>query len=338
MDARDARQRLEHGGEEDGALALARHAQRQRAQPAQREPRRERIHVAAEDGAHLSDRRERALRPDDRAADDVAVPREVLGDAVHDEIGAERERPHEEGRREGGVDDERQAAGARERAERAQIRHAQERVRERLDEQDLRVRAHGRRDGRDVPRGREARAHAEPGPEAREQIGRAAVDAFGRQHLAAVARREQRRRDGRHAGREDEPGLGALELGHGPRERLGRRVAVARVDVRLAARGVRRARGVGVDEVARLIERRRGGPLAVGAERRALARHMNRARREPLGGRRRRRLGRTVSPMSHEDDPVSARRGAWPRGGGACGPRASCASASPRASRSNAAA
>ena len=95
-------------GDPEGGLGLGADAQEQSPHPAEEEPRLER----PEDGAAvfpdgldpLPERR--SLPGDECARDDIAVPVQVFGGRVEDDIGAELDGPREDGRGEGAVDDE----------------------------------------------------------------------------------------------------------------------------------------------------------------------------------------------------------------------------------------
>ena len=115
------------------------HAQRHRAQPAQRQPRRERIGVAAGQLAQLAHLGDLALRPRDDAEQQIAVPADVLGRRVHAQDRAALDRPLQERRREGRVDDERHAARATDRGDAVEIGDAQKRIRDRLQVHDARL-------------------------------------------------------------------------------------------------------------------------------------------------------------------------------------------------------
>ena len=70
---------------------------------------------------------------DDHPADDVGVPVEELGHAVHDQVGAELERPLQQRRGEGVVDDEERAVLVRERGALGEVGERQGRVCRALD-------------------------------------------------------------------------------------------------------------------------------------------------------------------------------------------------------------
>ncbi len=76
---------------------------------------------------------------DQRAADDVRVPADVLGRRVHDDVGTERERVLQVGRGERVVDDEQRAGGVRQVRELADVGDGEHRVGRRLDPDGLRL-------------------------------------------------------------------------------------------------------------------------------------------------------------------------------------------------------
>ena len=75
----------------------------------------------------------------DDAADAVAVAVQVLGRAVHDEVGAELDRPLQARARERVVDDDLDAAPVRELGAAGDVGEPQHRVGRRLDEQHPRL-------------------------------------------------------------------------------------------------------------------------------------------------------------------------------------------------------
>ena len=76
--------------------------------------------------------RRSGLRARNDAGSDIAVPSDVLPDAVQYEVNAVLERPHERGRGESRIDDRGRPVSAAERRQRREIRDVNERVRQRL--------------------------------------------------------------------------------------------------------------------------------------------------------------------------------------------------------------
>ena len=97
-----------------GVVAVPVHPDAERLEAAQHQPGVERARPPrpSRSGGRRAPRPSSRVAHDQRAADDVGVPAEVLGRRVHDDVGAERERLLQVGRGEGVVDDE-QRAGAR---------------------------------------------------------------------------------------------------------------------------------------------------------------------------------------------------------------------------------
>jgi hypothetical protein len=87
---------------------------------------------------------QRLVDPDQRAADDVRVPAQVLRERVQHDVGAELERALQVGRCEGVVDDREHAPRARERREPLEVADREQRVRGRLEEQVARRRPEAR--------------------------------------------------------------------------------------------------------------------------------------------------------------------------------------------------
>ena len=173
-DGRDQRLRGEELHHLARVLDVARHAQRQRLDALQHQPRGVRAHAGAEVAQALAARAQqegavgallaehhavealvglvefgesRGLAPveapavDQHATDHRAVAAEELGRRVEDQVGAVLERLHQPGRREGRVDEQRNAGVVGDRADGRDVEHVQPRVAERLAEQQLRVRA-----------------------------------------------------------------------------------------------------------------------------------------------------------------------------------------------------
>ena len=154
--------RVEHGGDARVALESARqrervggvafHAAGERFQPAEHEPRRERRGRGPEDVSVLRGPLHGLvpLREDDRAAEDVAVPAEILGGGVEHEVGAARDRALERRRRERAVDEEPCAAVVGEGGERREVEHLDLGIARRLGPEEARVRADRRLRCREV--------------------------------------------------------------------------------------------------------------------------------------------------------------------------------------------
>ncbi len=152
---------------------------------------------------------------------------------MHDEVGAEFDRPRGDRRRERRIDDNQRAVLVRQCADRADVGNVQQRVRRRLDPHDARLVAHGRSDVGGI--GHVDRRHFDV--EARQRVPRdlrgARVVRIAHDDVIAFGQQcEQHARTGRHAGRECNTGLGSLEYRQLFLEHVGRRVRPARVDVR----------------------------------------------------------------------------------------------------------
>ena len=170
--------RGEDVGDALGVVAVALHAHRERLEAALGEEAVER----AGHRAHpvLSERAARQLVVvgDERAADDVGVPTEVLRRGVHDDVRAQRERRLQVGRGEGVVDDQRGSC-SRDVRERRDVGDAEQRVGRRLAPEDLGVRPHRRAHGVDVGR-----------------VDRGVLDAPGARTVESAGRCRRRRRAG----------------------------------------------------------------------------------------------------------------------------------------------
>jgi hypothetical protein len=188
---------------------------------------------------------------DERPAEDIAVPGEVLRRRVHDDVGAERERLRVHGRRAGGVDGDERAGGVRVRRDPGDVGDGPRRVRGRLEPHEARgARAQRGSDGVRVGRVDDRHADAELGAEPLGPVAERVVpDCRNDDVIARAAQRAEHRRRGRHARREHERVGAALELRERSLGGLGRRVPVARVvaptDERVV--GVARVRGRELD-------------------------------------------------------------------------------------------
>ena len=116
--------------------------QRERAQPAQREPHLERSgdRRRAACGARAAGRAGRRRRPAAAPSTTSRVPGEVLGHGVHDDVGAELERALHQRRRERVVDADERARRVRGLDERGQVGDLEHRVGRRLDPEQRRRR------------------------------------------------------------------------------------------------------------------------------------------------------------------------------------------------------
>ena len=193
-------------------LAVALHPHRERLEPAQHE-------VAVERARHRADRV--LQEPDalgdlgvvggDEPAHDVGVTAEVLGRRVHDDVGAELERPLQERRGERVVDDDARAALVRDRADAEDVDDGERGVGGRLD-------PHQRGAVGPVALERVEVGEVGDGPldarrceHLRHQPEGAAVRVVGDDHALAGLEQPQHRVLGRHAAGEREAVERALE-------------------------------------------------------------------------------------------------------------------------------
>jgi hypothetical protein len=148
----------------------------------------------------LGERRELSLRStfvpperagiDEHAADDDAVAREKLRGRVEHEVGPVLERPHEVGRGERRVDQQRQPVVVRNRGDARNVEHVESRIAERLAEQETRLGANRRAPRVGITRIDERRADSEARKRVIEEVVRAAVQRPRRDDVRAGA--EQR--------------------------------------------------------------------------------------------------------------------------------------------------
>src|SRR3989449_3769895 len=94
--------RLQEAGALDGGGLMRVHADGQRAQSPHQQPGFKRPDVPAQDGVFVMDNLiDNLLTRYERSGNDVAVPREVLGRGMHDDIDPQLNRTLEDGRRPG---------------------------------------------------------------------------------------------------------------------------------------------------------------------------------------------------------------------------------------------
>ena len=219
----------------------------------QREPRLVWRQVCPVDLGALAHLAADVRRAGDDAAHDVAVAIDVLRERVQDDVGAKLRRSHQGGAREGRVDGEARTAVVRDARESGDVRDAQERVRDGLDEQHARGRGlerarHRARVGRVDERDVRALLALET---LEERAGRSVRVLLRHDPPAAgePAAGDVRVRR-RHAADEADRALGALDLGERTFESGGRGRAVTAVDVPgalIGEDGVLRRRGVEVE-------------------------------------------------------------------------------------------
>src|SRR5829696_8021878 len=138
-EAHDARVPREEARDAQRVLRVARHADAERLDALEREPR---VEGRLDGAGGLADEVEPLVEPgvagDEGAADGRVVPLDELGRGVEDDVGAEVERALEGGRQERVVDDEERPGRARESRRLLDVRQLEGRVGGRLDEDDAR--------------------------------------------------------------------------------------------------------------------------------------------------------------------------------------------------------
>ena len=208
---------------------------------------------------------------DQRAADRDAVAAEELGHRVIDDVGAQLDRPAEVRRREGVVDQQRQAVVVRDGGNARDVEHLEAGVAERLAEHEPRLGPDRRAEGARVARVDQRGGDAEARQRVDEQVVAAAVERARRDDMAARPhQRHHRERERRLARRRADRADAALERREPLFEHRRRRVRDARIDVARARQVEQRGRLVGVaEDVGRgLVDRhgaragRRVGPVA----------------------------------------------------------------------------
>ena len=192
---------------------------------------------------------ERTIAEADGTANHVRVSREILCCGVKDKIRAERERPLEEGRREGVIDETERPVAMSDLCGCPDVRDPKERIRRRLDPDKPGMPSHHALNLFDVGGFNKRKREAEVLQHAPKQPVGAAVDITRRNDVVPVLEQEHCRRRRPHAGGERQAVLSRLEA----RKRFlqGRAGRVVRSRVVIALMDAGRA----LREGARLIDR-----------------------------------------------------------------------------------
>src|SRR5581483_11808886 len=163
------------------ARLVALDAEAERLDPAQREPAVLRArHGADRVLEELELLVERLVARHERAAEDVRVAVDVLGRRVEHDVRSELERALDDRRRERVVDDDERSLRAGELRAGGYVRDLEERVRRRLEPEELRLLRERRLDGGEVLRVHEVELDAELGVELREDAPGPAVEVLRR--------------------------------------------------------------------------------------------------------------------------------------------------------------
>ena len=232
VDVGDRWLRTEPLGDLHGVLRLALDTDAERLDAAQQQPRVNRrevrplrldveLEVLAVVGVSVGN--------GDDARDDVVVAADVLRRAVDDDVGAERQGFLEVRREEGVVDGEQGAVLVGELGERADVADEHHRVRRRLDEDHLRLRADFRGRCLEVGRVDVVVGQAVLLVDVVDESDGAAVEVFGEQDVVAGIQQVEHHVDGSHARRDGPGALAALELREDVLELLARRIGDAAV-------------------------------------------------------------------------------------------------------------
>ena len=136
----------------------------------------------------------------DHAAERATLAVDIFGRGVHDDVGAELERPLKRRRRERVVDDQPRAALVRDLGDGLEINDRQCRIGRRLQEQQFRLRPHRGLPLIDVAAVHQRMRNAETRQDFLDHMAAGAEHRLGRDHVIAGAQRAQERRgDRRHA-------------------------------------------------------------------------------------------------------------------------------------------
>ena len=203
---------------------------RQRAQSAQRQPAVVGARRLAQGMDRLAQRRPGLRRGGDRAHQQVGVAADVLGDRMHDDVGAEPQRLAVERRRPGVVDHHGRAVAMRDRGDRRNVLHLEGVRARRLDVDHARRRAHQPLDAGTDARVVDGCLDAVLGEPAYAEAARRPVDAVGQQHVLPVVHVGDDRQAAGSEARREGPAVGAaLQLVHRLVQRVMRRRAIGAV-------------------------------------------------------------------------------------------------------------
>jgi hypothetical protein len=242
VDPGDAGVGREEASDRLGVLAVAPHPVRQRPDSAEHEPAvKRRGHGTAGDLHRPDPLKQLVVGPrDHRAAQHVAVTAEVLGRRVHDEVGAQLERPGQHRRGPGVVAGHAGTRLPRQGDDRRNVRHAHERVRRRLDPDEARGRADRGRDRGRVSHVDRGVLQTPPGVDLGQELAGDVVRVVGHDDVIARGEGLEDGGRGRHAGGEGGRRGPCLELGETALERPPIGVRIPGVDVTARKAAVRR--------------------------------------------------------------------------------------------------
>ena len=232
MDALDPGMRREPRGQLARVGALLLHAQRQRLDAAHGQIGFERAQIRAESAQQRVQRFEILGVGNHHAAQHVAVARQIFGRAVDHDARAEFKRPHQHGRREGVVDNQRRVGGASHRRDFIERANAQQGIGDGLDHHRARLGFFDRGfECRQIGHIRECRLDAQRAEYGHQHVGGGAVEHVARDHsLGAVDQRRQHRQMHRHhARRARQRAVAAFEFVHQILQRAHGGIVVARI-------------------------------------------------------------------------------------------------------------
>ena len=216
----------------EGVGVVLRHAQRHGLDAATQGEGRNRIHDAAEQPPRLGERRDHRLRAGQRTAGHVAVTVQILRRALHRQINAHRRHRLIQGAGERVVDHGHDTGLLARRRHLSYVDAAQGRVNRRFEPDHLRLGADDPIEVRQVVERNEAPLDAELGHQVFDNVERAAVNGRAAENFVArLQQRQQRRRDGRHPGTEQERGFRAVHRGHLLLDRHDCRVLIPGVEI-----------------------------------------------------------------------------------------------------------
>ena len=230
-----------------GRVLLRRDAQVERRSRTAEQPRRVRREDAARAATERFDEPHQFVSSAHDAREDVRVAAVMLRRRMHDEVGAELQRPLDRRRRKRAVDERERSVAAAQIGREREVDEAQRRVDRCLQHHELRLQRELLRKVVTFHRMEPVHLHAEAREVLRDERSRSAVDLVRHEHAVAGAHeREHRAAHRRHAACERHRAVGSFALRRDALELAAVRVAHALVEVAAALRRTERAHRLGI--------------------------------------------------------------------------------------------
>ena len=240
--------RLQPSGQQQRLGALGAHAQVQRLQALEYDPGvegRQRHTSAFEHGQKLLG--DDGLAGTQGAGHHPALPVEVLGARVHDDVGPHRHRPLQAGRGKAVVHGKQRAGVVRQIGQGLDVAHLGQRVGRRLDKEQTRVGAQRSAPGTQIGLRDKSGFHAKLGQIGTDQLDRRAEHGTRTQHMVTgLQQAHAHHQNGRHTRGGADGGLRAFQSGQTLLEAADRGVAIAAIGVAVFFTGEAAGSGLGV--------------------------------------------------------------------------------------------